>query len=308
MRMQLVTFRSQGGWQAGVEVDGRVVAAAALGPYPSTVKELLTLEGTRFDALLDAAAKAAKRDDALALSEVQLGPPIPDPEKIICLGLNYKDHAAEAGLKLPAAPVLFAKYRNSLIGPFDDIEVPPAAANAVDYEVELAVVIGRRASRVSEADALDYVAGYSVFNDVSARDLQMQTSQWGAGKAIDGFAPMGPGIVPARFISDPQSLMLTTRVNGERLQHESTSQMIFGIASTIAFITQFMTLEPGDVIATGTPAGVGFTRKPPIALRDGDVVELEIEKVGTIRNRVVIPSAQGRETPIGVGSSERSRP
>ena len=302
--MQLVTFRSNGSWQAGLEVDGNVVAAVALGAYPTTVKELLALDPARFDALLAAATKAARGQEGIPLSEVQLGPPIPDPEKIICLGLNYKDHAAEAGLKLPSAPVLFAKYRNSLIGPFDDINVPPVAANAVDYEVELAVVIGRRAIRVSESDALDYVAGYSVFNDVSARDLQMQTSQWGAGKAIDGFAPMGPGVVPAQFVGDPQSLMLTTRVNGEQLQHESSSQMIFGVATTIAFITQFMTLEPGDIIATGTPAGVGFTRKPPIALRDGDVVELEIEKVGTIRNRVVINAGHRRETTI----TARSQP
>jgi acylpyruvate hydrolase len=306
--MQLVTFRSNGSWQAGIEVDGNVVPAAALGPYPSIVKELLAIEPARFDELLDAAANAAKRQDALAFSEVQLGPPIPDPDKIICLGLNYKDHAAEAGLKLPEAPVLFAKYRNSLIGPFDDIEVPPVAAKAVDYEVELAVVIGRRARRVSEVDALDYVAGYSVLNDVSARDLQMQTSQWGAGKAIDGFAPMGPGIVPARFVGDPQSLMLTTRVNGRQLQHESTGQMIFSVASTIAFITQFMTLEPGDIIATGTPAGVGFTRKPPIALGDGDVVEVEIEKVGTIRNRVVMIVGDEREPSITGAQAGRPRP
>lgn len=306
--MQLVTFRSNGSWQAGIEVGGNVVPVAALGPYPSTVKQLLAIEPARFDELLDSAANAANRQDVLKLSDVQLGPPIPDPDKIICLGLNYKDHAAEAGLKLPQAPVLFAKYRNSLIGPFDDIEVPPAAAKAVDYEVELAVVIGRRARRVSEADALDYVAGYSVFNDVSARDLQMQTSQWGAGKAIDGFAPMGPGVVPARFVGDPQSLMLTTRVNGRQLQHESTGQMIFSVASTIAFISQFMTLEPGDLIATGTPAGVGFTRKPPIALQDGDVVELEIEKVGTIRNRVVMIAGDERETSGTGAQAGASRP
>lgn len=296
--MQLVTFRSNGTWQAGVEIDGKVVAAAALGAYPSTMKELLAIDPALQSELLDAAAKAVQRAGALALGDVQLGPPIPDPDKIICLGLNYKDHAAEAGLKLPEAPILFPKYRNSLIGPFDDIDVPPAAAKAVDYEAELAVVIGRRARRVPEAEALNYVAGYSAFNDVSARDLQMQTSQWSAGKAIDDFAPMGPGIVPAHLVGDPQSLMLTARVNGQQLQHESTAQMIFSVAATIAFITQFMTLEPGDVIATGTPAGVGFTRKPPIRLRDGDIVEVEIEKVGTIRNRVVMVADHEREPSI----------
>jgi 2-keto-4-pentenoate hydratase/2-oxohepta-3-ene-1,7-dioic acid hydratase in catechol pathway len=288
--MQLVTYRTNGNWEAGVGIDGKVVPTRALGPYPSTVKELLSIDSARFDEMLEAASAAVKAPGALDISSVQLGPAIPNPDKIICLGLNYKDHAAEANLTLPSAPVLFAKYRNSLIGPYDDIVVPAAANAAVDYEVELAVVIGRRASHVSEPDALDYVAGYSAFNDVSARDLQMQTSQWGAGKAIDTFGPLGPGIVPARFIGDPQSLMLTTRVNGERLQHASTSQMIFSIAQTLAFITQFMTLEPGDVIATGTPAGVGFTRKPPIFLKDGDVVEVEIEKIGTLRNSVVFAS------------------
>ncbi len=264
--LQIVTFRTDGGWQAGVAVGAKVVPVPALGPYPSTVKELLAIDPALFDAMLGAAEGAARGEAALDLAAVRLGPPVPDPDKIICLGLNYKDHAAEANLALPAAPILFPKYRNSLVGPYDDIVVPAAAAAAVDYEAELAVVIGRRASRVSERDALAYVAGYAALDDVSARDLQMQTSQWGAGKAIDTFAPMGPGIVPARFVPDPQSLVLTARVNGQQVQHESTSQMIFGVAETIAFITRFMTLEPGDIIATGTPAGVGFTRKPPIAL------------------------------------------
>ncbi len=289
--MQLVTYRVEGGWQAGIAVEGKIVPSRKLGPYPSTVKELLAIDPALFDEMLAAARSAADDPEAVELGSARLGPPVPDPDKIVCLGLNYRDHAAEAGLALPEAPVLFAKYRNSLIGPYDDIVVPAAAAAAVDYEAELAVVIGRRASRVGERDALDYVAGYAALDDVSARDLQMQTSQWGAGKAIDGFAPMGPGIVPARFIPDPQALMVTARVNGQTLQHASTSQMIFGVAETIAFITRFMTLEPGDIIATGTPAGVGFTRKPPIRLEAGDLVEVEIENLGVIRNRVVLESA-----------------
>ena len=161
----------------------------------------------------------------------------------------------------------------------------------MDYEAELAVIIGRRASRVDRSEALAYVAGYSVLNDVSARDLQMQTSQWGGGKAIDTFAPMGPGIVPARYIPDPQDLLLTTTLNGKVLQHGSTREMIFSVAEAIAFITQFMTLEPGDIIATGTPAGVGFTRKPQILMQDGDIVEIAIDKLGSIKNRVVFESA-----------------
>lgn len=297
--MQLVTYRTNGSWEAGVEIDGKVVATRTLGPYPSTVKETLTIDSALFDEVLEAAAIAVQSPGALAVSSVHRGPAIPDPGKIICLGLNYKDHAMEANLALPSAPVLFAKYRNSLIGPYDDIVVPAAATAAVDYEAELVVVIGRHASRVSEGDALEYVGGYTAFNDVSARDLQMQTSQWGAGKAIDTFGPLGPGIVPARLIVDPQSLMLTTRVNGERVQHESTKQMIFSVATTIAFITQFMTLEPGDIIATGTPAGVGFTRKPPLLLKDGDVVEVEIEKIGTLRNTVVFERPESKEPHSG---------
>jgi len=288
--MQLVTYRTNESYEAGVEIDGKIVGTRSIGPYPSTVKELLTIDPALFDEMLEGAKTAIEGPDAVDVSSVHLGPPIPDPEKIICLGLNYRDHAAEAKLALPSAPILFAKYRNSLIGPYDDIVVPPAAAAVVDYEVELTVVIGREAKYVSESDALDYVAGYTAFNDVSARDLQMQTSQWGAGKAIDTFGPLGPGIVPARFIPDPQALMLTTRVNGERVQYESTNQMIFSVAATIAFITQFMTLLPGDIIATGTPAGVGFIRKPQILLKDGDIVEVEIENIGTLRNRVVFDS------------------
>ena len=289
--MHIVTFRTEGGWHAGFLDRDRVVAASAVGAAPSSVKELLAIDAARFTALLDDAQKALDRGEGHALSAVTLGPPIPDPDKIICLGLNYKDHAAEAGLALPTVPVLFAKYRNSLAGPYDDIVVPPVAVKQLDYEAELAVIIGRRASRVDRSEALAYVAGYSVLNDVSARDLQMQTSQWGGGKAIDTFAPMGPGIVPARYIPDPQDLLLTTTLNGKVLQHGSTREMIFSVAEAIAFITQFMTLEPGDIIATGTPAGVGFTRKPQILMQDGDIVEIAIDKLGSIKNRVVFESA-----------------
>jgi acylpyruvate hydrolase len=287
--MQLVTYRSGNELRAGVIDNGKLIDAANVGNYATSVKAIL--EAGKMEALLIDAGKAiGSSKDAVALVESNLAPPVPDPDKIICLGLNYKDHAAEAGLKLPEAPVLFPKYRNSLIGARDEIIVPQRAANKVDYEVELAVVIGKRAREVSESEALAYVAGYSAFNDVSARDLQMLTSQWAPGKAVDTFAPMGPGIVPAREIGDPQNLTLTTRVNGQQLQHESTKEMIFGVAYTIAFITSFMTLEPGDIIATGTPAGVGFTRNPPIALKDGDVVEVEIEKIGLLRNKVVARS------------------
>ena len=287
--MMLVSYRSNGMLRAGV-TDGKLLVDAGKLGYPSSLRGVLG-EGQRaFEKLVGDAEKAlANGTNTTELAKLSLGPPVPDPDKIICLGLNYKDHAAETGLKLPTSPVLFPKYRNALIGPADDIIVPRAAREKLDYEVELAVVIARRAREVSEEDALSYVAGYAVFNDVSARELQMQSSQWMPGKAVDNFAPMGPGIVPAREIADPQNLMLTTRVNGTQLQHESTKQMIFGVATTLAFITSFMTLEAGDIIATGTPAGVGFARKPPIALTHGDVVEVEIDGIGVLRNRVVFP-------------------
>jgi 2-keto-4-pentenoate hydratase/2-oxohepta-3-ene-1,7-dioic acid hydratase in catechol pathway len=284
--MFVVSYWSGSELRAGAAAEGKLVDAGSVGDYPSSVRAILA--AGRFEAFVaDAGRVLAAGTGTVALSTVRLGPPVPDPDKIICLGLNYRDHAEEAGLALPKAPVLFPKYRNSLVGPHDDIVVPKVAVNALDYEVELAAVIGRRAVDLTVGDALSYVAGYSVFDDVSARDLQMQTSQWAPGKAIDTFAPMGPGIVPAAEIGDPQDLMLTTRVNGTQLQHASTKHMIFPLAETLAFITSFMTLEPGDIIATGTPAGVGFARKPPIALHAGDVVEVEIEKIGTLRNVVV---------------------
>jgi 2-keto-4-pentenoate hydratase/2-oxohepta-3-ene-1,7-dioic acid hydratase in catechol pathway len=222
---------------------------------------------------------------ALQVASIELGPPIPDPDKIICIGLNYADHANEAGLAQTQVPLFFAKFRNSLIGPTGTILLPHAS-NQIDYEGELAVIIGTRCKEVSEQEALQYVAGYSIMNDVSARDLQMQTSQFIAGKALDTFAPMGPGMILASDIPDPQHLLLTTRVNGQVVQKASTAEMIFSVKRIVSFLSSLMTLEPGDVIATGTPSGVGFKRTPPLFLQDGDVVEVEIEGIGRIRNPV----------------------
>lgn len=300
--MYVVSYWRGNELRAGASDGTKLVDAEKVGGYPSSVRAILA--SGKLDAFVADAKKALAVGGEIAFDAVRIGPPVPDPDKIICLGLNYKAHAAEAGLKLPPAPILFPKYRNSLIGPKDDIVVPPVAANKVDYEVELAVVIGKHASRVTEKDALSYVAGYAVFNDVSARDLQTQTSQWAPGKAVDTFAPMGPGLVPASEIGDPQKLQLKTRVNGTELQNENTELMIFSVAYTIAFITGFMTLEPGDVIATGTPAGVGFTRNPPVLLVDGDVVEVEIEKIGMLRNKVVSPASARREGPVVAGAAQ----
>ncbi len=242
----------------------------------------------REDILAWATRQLDSGDHGIALDHVTLGPPIPDPEKIICVGLNYVDHAAEAGADVPVVPTIFAKFRNSLVGPTDPI-VLPLVSTLIDYEGELAVVMGARCKNVSQHEALDYVAGYTVCNDVSARDLQLRTSQWTAGKALDTFAPMGPGIVLAAEIPDPQTLLLTTRVNGMVVQQSSTANMIFSVAVIVAFLSSLMTLEPGDIIATGTPAGVGGKRQPPLFLHDGDLVEVEIEHIGTIRNRVQAP-------------------
>lgn len=229
--------------------------------------------------------------EAVLLESVELGPPVPDPDKILCLGLNYIDHASETKLDLPVAPILFPKFRNCLAGPTSPIVIP-AVTRKVDYEGELALVISRRAKDLSAASAMDHVAGFMVFNDVSARDLQMQTSQWTAGKALDTFAPCGPALVLRDEIRDLSSLEIVTKVNDAEFQRARVGDMIFSIPDTLAFISSLMTLEPGDLIATGTPAGVGFTREPPILLGHGDIVEVAIDGLGALRNPVVESDAQ----------------
>ena len=208
---------------------------------------------------------------------------IPRPGKIVCVGLNYRDHAAEGGMDLPKAPLLFAKWPNTLIGDGDAVVLPPESTQ-VDYEAELGVVIGAKAKRVSERDALDHVAGYICVNDVSARDLQFADGQWTRGKSPDTFCPVGPRLVPREEIADPQALAIRCIVNGEALQDSSTAQMIFSVAEIIAYTSQIITLEPGDLIATGTPAGVGVFRDPKVLLKDGDEVSVEIEGLGTLTN------------------------
>jgi 2-keto-4-pentenoate hydratase/2-oxohepta-3-ene-1,7-dioic acid hydratase in catechol pathway len=289
--MRLVTYEKAGAWWSGVVIEDQLVdTARALGDGepadPAGVNRRLLGEAGALERLQSAAQDVAGRGDAQPLADARLGPPIPDPEKFICLGLNYRDHAAEANMEAPPAPILFSKFRNSLTGPNDPI-VLPGVSEKIDYEAELGVVIGPRTKDVSEAEALSRVAGYTIINDVSARDLQMQTGQWLAGKALDTFAPCGPALVTADEIPDPQRLAVRTRVNDEVVQDASTAEMIFTVAETIAFLSSLMTLEPGDLIATGTPAGVGFARKPPLWLKDGDVVEIEIEGLGALRNPVV---------------------
>jgi len=214
--------------------------------------------------------------------------PVPRPGKIICIGLNYRDHAAEAGLPIPDEPVVFAKLSNTVNGPYRPIPLP-RASEQIDYEAELGVVIGRTCKGVKEAGALDHVAGYLAVNDVSARDVQSRNGQWVLGKSPDGFAPMGPALVTADEVADPQQLDLRTRVGDEVLQSSSTREMIFTVARLISFLSELVTLEPGDVIATGTPSGVGGARTPPRWLRAGETVRVEFPRLGALANPLTPP-------------------
>lgn len=219
------------------------------------------------------------------LEDVRLLAPVPRPGKIVCIGLNYRDHAAEARLAVPAAPVTFSKYPTAVTHPSAPIYLP-RASQKVDYEAELAVVIGRRAKHVATERAFDCVLGYTNLNDVSARDLQFADKQWQRAKSCDSFAPMGPAIVTADELPDPHALRIRCRLNGQVMQDSTTADMVFGVDRLVAFVSETVTLEPGDVIATGTPAGVGFARTPPVYLRPGDVVEVEIEGLGVLSNPV----------------------
>jgi 2-keto-4-pentenoate hydratase/2-oxohepta-3-ene-1,7-dioic acid hydratase in catechol pathway len=211
--------------------------------------------------------------------------PIPRPGKIVCIGLNYRDHAAESGLAVPDKPVVFSKFSSCVIAPGEPVVIP-TTSEKVDYEAELAVVIGRRAKHVSADRAYDYVLGYTAFNDVTARDFQFGDGQWQRGKSCDTFAPMGQTIVTTDEIPDPHVLRITLTLNGNTMQDSNTGQLIFGVPRLIEFITTSISLEPGDVIATGTPAGVGFARKPPVYLKPGDVMDVHIEKIGGLGNPV----------------------
>jgi 2-keto-4-pentenoate hydratase/2-oxohepta-3-ene-1,7-dioic acid hydratase in catechol pathway len=212
--------------------------------------------------------------------------PVPRPGKIICIGLNYKDHAAESNMQIPEKPVVFSKFSTAVIAPGEPV-ILPSTSQQVDYEAELAVVMGRRAKHVTAEHAYDYVLGYTAFNDVSARDFQFSDGQWQRGKSCDTFAPMGQIIVTADVITDPHKLSIKLVLNGKTMQDSNTDQLIFGVPALIEFLSQSMTLEPGDVIATGTPSGVGFARKPPVFLKPGDQMEVLIEGIGGVGNPVV---------------------
>jgi 2-keto-4-pentenoate hydratase/2-oxohepta-3-ene-1,7-dioic acid hydratase in catechol pathway len=263
-------------------VQDTLVPLSALDAPAATARGLLeALDG---EGLRELAARAGEAEQRVPLAEATLCAPIPDAQKIICVGLNYRDHAEETGQEIPAAPMWFAKFANSLTGSGQPIVLPTAHAEYVDYEAELALVIGSTARNVSTENARSCIAGAMPFNDVSARDLQLQNPLWTSGKAIDTFAPCGPALVTLDEIGDLGALELRTRVNSEVLQRGTTANLIFGPADLVAWLSRTITLLPGDIIATGTPAGVGAAQGR--FLRDGDTVEVEIDALGTLVNPV----------------------
>jgi 2-keto-4-pentenoate hydratase/2-oxohepta-3-ene-1,7-dioic acid hydratase in catechol pathway len=282
--VRLVTFDAGSAPRAGVLVGDDVVPATALDAPAETVRGLLAALDAGGLAELGARAASAPMGERLPRDGVRLLAPVPDPEKIICLGLNYRDHAEEAHQEIPEHPRWFAKFPNSLVGDGDDVVLPAAHPDFVDYEAELAVVIGRRCHGVVEGDALAHVAGAMPFNDVSARDLQLQSPLWTAGKAIDTFAPCGPALVTLDEAGDLTDLTLRTRIDGELVQEGSTKDMIFSVAATVAWLSRTMTLVPGDVIATGTPAGVGGFQGR--FLRAGQTVSVEVQGLGAVTSRI----------------------
>ena len=280
--MRLLTYQTAEGPAAAIQIDDTLVPASGVDAPASTVRGLLeALDG---DGLRELAARAKDAEERIPLADVTLCAPIPNARKIICLGLNYRDHAEETGQEIPAAPMWFAKFANSLTGSGQPIVLPAAHAEYVDYEAELALVIGRTARNVAAQDALSYLAGAMPFNDVSARDLQLQNPLWTSGKAIDTFAPCGPALVTLDEIDNLAALELRTRINGEVLQQGTTANLIFGPAELLAWLSRTITLFPGDIIATGTPAGVGAAQGR--FLRDGDTVEVEVDGLGTLVNPV----------------------
>ncbi|MBW2487916.1 MAG: fumarylacetoacetate hydrolase family protein [Deltaproteobacteria bacterium] len=275
--MRLIRFGAAGQEKPGLWQAGKIVDLRAIFPEIPDIGERFFTEGwlQRIDRI---------KDPGQAL-DVRLGCPISRPSKIICLGLNYLDHREESGFEKPQQPLLFSKTPNALNGPFDPILLP-RSCDQIDWEAELAVVIGKAGKRIAASEALDYVAGFSVMNDVSGRQAQFSDGQWFRGKSFDTFAPMGPALVTVDEIENLQNLTVKARVNGEVMQDGNSADMLFDIPTIIAFISEDITLMPGDIISTGTPSGVGIFRDPPVLLKAGDVVECEVEGVGCIRNTV----------------------
>jgi len=286
--MKLVTYLRDGVAQIGAVVEDEVIDLSEIAP------DMLSLIELGNAGLAQARAAVVASKESTPLADVQLLAPIPTPRRnIMCLGLNYAEHAAESAAtgatqpELPDYPVIFTKTTTTANGPFDDIPLHAALTEQLDWEVELAVVIGKAGVNIAVDQAMDFVFGYLVLNDVSARDLQWRHNQFFKGKSLDGACPMGPWIVTADEVGDPHSLNIRSRVNGVIKQDSSTAHMIFNVPQTVMHMSSGLTLLPGDIIATGTPSGVGFARTPPEFLQAGDVVECEVERIGLIRNTVV---------------------
>jgi 2-keto-4-pentenoate hydratase/2-oxohepta-3-ene-1,7-dioic acid hydratase in catechol pathway len=283
--MRWVTVASEQGPRACGHLGGEFVdVKAADSEMPASVRQLLELGVDWQRRAWAALPRGVVRHDP---SHARLLAPVPDPHKIICIGLNYRDHAAESGVPVPPEPVLFSKYPTALIGHLSQI-VLPGVSREVDYEAELVVVIGRGGRHIPRERAHEHVGGYAIGHDVSARDWQLNKpgKQWMAGKTFDTFAPVGPELVTPEEVPDPHKLGIRLRLNGQTMQDSNTSQLIFGVDELIAYLSQIFTLEPGDLIFTGTPPGVGMARRPPVWLKPGDTVEVEIDHLGTLSNAV----------------------
>jgi 2-keto-4-pentenoate hydratase/2-oxohepta-3-ene-1,7-dioic acid hydratase in catechol pathway len=284
--MRLATLDTPKGPRAAIlDGDNYVDLNASDATMPTSVRALLNSPN-----LLGAAKSLAKSSAAVRVPAAtsKLLAPVADPQKVICVGLNYRDHAIESKMPIPKEPVLFSKFPSALIGHGANI-VLPKVSTKVDYEAEFVIVVGKRGRHISEASAMDYVAGYSVGHDVSARDWQLEKDgkQWMVGKTFDTFAPVGPHLVTKDEVPDPHKLGIRLRLNGKVMQNSTTEQMIFSVAQLIAYLSIVITLEPGDLIFTGTPPGIGHALNPPVYLKNGDIAEVEIDGLGTLRNPVV---------------------
>jgi 2-keto-4-pentenoate hydratase/2-oxohepta-3-ene-1,7-dioic acid hydratase in catechol pathway len=281
--MKIVTFRRGGkAPEAGVVLSGRVVSLAEAG-YGDVIS--LLAHGEQGRARIENWVHNPPPSACADLDSVQLLAPVPRPPKLICVGLNYRDHAIESNMEIPKVPTIFNKFPNTVIGPGDPI-VLPKESERPDYEAEFAFVIGRGGRRIAAERWKDHVFGYTIVNDVSARDYQLATSQWLMGKTFDTFAPMGPWIATSDEIADPHALDISLEIGGEVLQNSNTRELIFRIPELIAFVSSVVTLEPGDVVSTGTPSGVGFARKPPRYLKAGEQVTIKVQGIGALTNPV----------------------
>ncbi|MEQ8677323.1 MAG: fumarylacetoacetate hydrolase family protein [Aggregatilineales bacterium] len=280
MKLLHFTLNNDPAVRLGIQTADGVIDLTGMDGLPTTLEAVM--EAGK-DALTPALSHT---DDLIDEADINYAPCVLNPEKILCVGLNYARHAKESGADIPTSPVLFSKFNNTLASHGEDIPLP-TNAEKYDYEVELGVIIGKTARYVSEEDALDYVFGYCTIDDLSVRDLQMRTSQWLLGKTMDKFMPMGPYIVTADEVADPQNLGLSCWVNGERRQNSNTSDMIFSVAQVISYASQYMTLKAGDIISTGTPEGVVLGMNPQVWLQPGDEATCEIEGLGKLTNRFV---------------------